>query len=316
MNTSKYLSLLLLFITFCHVRGDGEEHKRCDNGGYECGNVCTRKHSSCICGNITLTKNSLEYCCVDPGFNCTKENRYPYRSVCAEGKPTPRTQACHGICPDYSWTPKYRERKYFRSTVNTDNTTCDCPPYDWDAGWFKCGDACINKNSVCKCGNITLNFWNTQHHCCIPPGEHCISSDNNNAECTTGAALHITEPCPQTGSDEANLPPYNCQSSTYNLQICGDYCKSGGNSYFKCKCSDETLVYHDHPNYCCTSPDDHCDNNGVLDDVQTYGGYHQIICSKGTVIRKSERCNGRCYHSYDQHSTQIGSEAHYSCPDG
>ena len=50
--------------------------------------------------------------------------------------------------------------------------------------------------------------------------------------------------------------------------------------------------------------------------VQTYGGYHQIICSKGTVIRKSERCNGRCYHSYDQHSTQIGSEAHYSCPDG
>ena len=121
---------------------------------YKCGNVCVQKRSSCSSGNVTLgNKYSSEYCCLEPGDNCT----YDYidsegnavNPICSIGQPVPRTQTCQGECPDDGPS---------NSTDAQGDTTCDCPDKD---GWKKCGDGDTCRYNTHFCTQLPNNYPNT-----------------------------------------------------------------------------------------------------------------------------------------------------------
>ena len=83
--------------------------------------------------------------------------------------------------------------------------------------------------------------------------------------------------------------------------MCGAIC-----THRPCTCAG-TQLKHYSSEYCCTLQEDLCSfENGDL---------RYPTFTNGTVISKSDSCNGRCYNSY-QHSSKLGRDAHYSCPDG
>ena len=135
------LQLCLLIITTRQVSGEETlQLQKCDlDRHYWCGDVCTGDWLACSCGNVTLSKYSSDYCCIDPGDTCTYDYiEYgvlyddPVIPVCSRGQPVPRTQTCNGACPE-------------KSPNNTSDAwgqiTCDCPD---EFGWGKCGDVWIH----------------------------------------------------------------------------------------------------------------------------------------------------------------------------
>ena len=169
-----------------------------------------------------------------------------------------------------------------------------------------CGDTSTHKEFPCLCGSSSLTYWHTQHYCCLPPGERC-SDGNRKTVCRSGEAVHKSEPCHGVCNEDSEASVegscgYTDQCRYNNVEfMCGAIC-----THRPCTCAG-TQLKHYSSEYCCTLQEDLCSfENGNL---------RYPTCTNGTVISKSDSCNGRCYNSY-QHSSKLGRDAHYSCPDG
>ena len=307
-----FFLLVILTVVLCETKP-----RKCGIDTFQCGNYCTGDHNEiCICGNVTLSRHSPAYCCLPPGDRCHTVNVEDlFDDVwCPTGQPLPRSEPCHGACSKDSLSTKI---------VVDGHTSCDpvteCPHKE-GFGHYMCGDICTNYRSQCECGNTSLSYYHTQHYCCIPPEDHCTMG-NLTTQCKTGRAIHKSEPCDgkcledrepihQTATDHSTCGYTDYCDYKYS-DMCGDVCTSPGNN---CTCgADEwALDYLPHyPKYCCTSPEDHCYNEGY-----DLGGYPiNPDCANGTTSERSDICHGRCYNSY-QNSLILGEEAQYTCPDG
>ena len=212
-----------------------------------------------------------------------------------------------------------------------------------DDGFYQCGNICTEKDNSCICGNITIGHANTNHYCCLPPEKYCqmktecleyayddifgeydyedCVKSSERIECPAGQVTHKSEPCHGVchdnskisldndgtiSCDHVNFCDYNHQ--WYPQFMCGDLCmkvSTAINTVARnsiCYCGNQTLE-HDSPQFCCTSPHQHCHYNGT-----------DGICEAGQVLDKTETCHGVCYNSY-RHSGILGDHAHLSCPD-
>ena len=86
--------------------------------------------------------------------------------------------------------------------------------------------------------------------------------------------------------------------------MCGNVCTFVDLVIGTCNCSGTTVKYkREFDKYCCTAPEVNCTKPLIT------------VCPTGKVINIAERCNGRCYNSYD-HSVSVGPFSHFGCPDG
>ena len=308
------LQMCLLIITTRQVSGEETlQLQKCDlDRHYWCGDVCTGDWLACSCGNVTLSKYSSYYCCIDPGDTCT----YDYidgggdavNPVCSRGRPVPRSQTCLEDTPSTE----------AEGQITLDYTS-KCPYGDQH---FMCGNICTHSDSSCMCGSTNLTYWHTQHYCCLASDDHCTTGVKMTV-CSNGKAVHKSEPCHGVCNEDSQDTKTDGESCGYTDQcdfrygshMCGDIC-----THEPCTCGAATLTrlwYKDSPDYCCTSHNDHCSY-----EYDEYGNIVNLDCVNGTLINKAYECYGQCFNSY-QHSRNYGYEryeapttAYYSCPEG
>ena len=89
---------------------------------------------------------------------------------------------------------------------------------------------------------------------------------------------------------------------------CGDICIDYNRN---CICGEERLKTANGPSHCCV---DHVDQTPVSnqqcdEDLDVYG---EGICQHGTVLNKTQTCNGHCYNDYSV-SEKIGRDSQFRC---
>ena len=305
----------------------------CGNGNISFSNTnlycCLSLRETCSIENVC---NEYYYDDVFSTNECVDSSE---KIVCSTGKIVHRSQSCHGTC--------FEESNLTKDNTES-SKTCEFTDHcDYEEN-FMCGDICTPKSLSCICGNITIGHANINHYCCLPPEKHCqmktecleyayddifsqfdyddCVKSSEGIECTSGQVTHKSEPCYGACHDNSKTSLENDGTITcdhvnfcdYNHQwypqfMCGDLCMKVSTTINTvarnsiCYCGNETLE-HDSPQFCCTSPLQHCHYNGT-----------DGICEAGRVVDKSETCHGVCYNSY-RHSGILGDHAHLSCPDG
>ena len=84
---------------------------------------------------------------------------------------------------------------------------------------------------------------------------------------------------------------------------CGDTCIDYNTN---CICGEERLKLNNGPNHCCVDPSP---VNSQQCDIDSNGWG---ICPLGTVLNKTETCNGHCYNDYSA-SEKIGRDSQFRC---
>ena len=73
----------------------------CYEDRYKCGSLCV--WGFCKCGAVTLTRDSLQYCCLSPEDSCSysgiSSSGNAWRPVCSTGQAVGTAELCHGACP-------------------------------------------------------------------------------------------------------------------------------------------------------------------------------------------------------------------------
>ena len=87
---------------------------------------------------------------------------------------------------------------------------------------------------------------------------------------------------------------------------CGDTCVDYNRN---CICGGERLFTRDGPNHCCVV-------SSLVNYKQCHrmwwNGVGEVNCPQGTVLNKSETCNGHCYNDYSA-SAKIGLDSQFRC---
>ena len=203
------------------------------------------------------------------------------------------------------------------------------------SSYFLCGNICMYGTSICTCGNDRL-YSASDKYCCIPPGYNCTGDGQYGkttaAECPNGKIVHKSKPCHGVCPDHSDYVlsdehgshiscgyPDMCEYDEVLSDLkdykCGDLCP---NRRFAptCICGNVRLSSWSMDEYCCIAPEENC-NWSYMSSWQggSWGTIENPECDTGKVVKISERCNGLCYNSYF-HSSRIGPDSHYSCPDG
>ena len=278
--------------------------QECDPTGFQwkCGDVCTFANWSCLCGNVTLGRHSPEYCCLEPGDTCTYDYINGYGNavnpICSRGQPVPRSETCHGGCPEDSRSNTTDSQGLVTCNYNSEcqyPNSCyissECPYDDWH---YMCGDVCTHVDFPCLCGNINITYWHTQHYCCLPPGDHCRVGYKK-TECSHGEVVHRSKPChgvckEENGDTSTKTSGERCGYTdqcgwSTNYFVCGDIC-----TRFSCTCGGVTLDSNS-SDYCCTSQDDHCSYE--YDDIDKPKSGLFANCANSTILSRSEQCHGK-----------------------
>ena len=326
MNTSIRMSLKIfyIFIIIHHVGALANANTtkmstdKCEyESDYKCGNLCTFENNYCPCGTALLSQHSPEYCCLPPGETCTGDWHNP---DCRNGHPRHKSEPCNGVCHEKSVPTHIKEEDgahlacaYDENClVRLTSTGVESSSHYW------CGDRCTHFTSTCICGDVTMHDGNTQHYCCLPPGQHCTSSGGKETICSSGRPVHKSKPCHGSCPEDSGSSTIDadgnlmcgysdqCQFSSQMTSFyfyCGNICTVREN----CNCGGVN-VERSSDQYCCTEEEDHCTATLLWDN------FMNPTCASGEVKNRDEPCNGRCYNSY-QHSYNI-ENARYTCPDG
>ena len=123
-------------------------YDNCGGNKYLCGDLCIIHSDLCICGNITLTISSQEYCCSSQPCTLGPVQYTGFATqrtgTCKTGKPTMLSKTCQGQC---NYHPDYQDRNEFTGASETGYHS---------RSYFPCesGDQCVPEDALC--GGVAL----------------------------------------------------------------------------------------------------------------------------------------------------------------
>ena len=101
----------------------------------------------------------LENCPYDEGWYWCGDICFKKDTPCICGSETLGYYSpCNGICLDNS------HQVLHTNTAGHSSCEYTCS----SSNSYRCGNLCTEKKSDCVCGSKTIDYWNTQHYCCIP----------------------------------------------------------------------------------------------------------------------------------------------------
>ncbi len=86
---------------------------------------------------------------------------------------------------------------------------------------------------------------------------------------------------------------------------CGDICTAINRN---CNCGGERLATYSGPSHCCVA------QSPVISQQCGKDRYGRGICQRGTVLNKTQTCNGHCFNDYSA-SEKIGYDSQFRCGD-